>query len=300
MYKMYDTKLVNLQLIYGIAGAREKFEELCVSLMKSNIKHRNVNGVRANPGDGGIDIFVGNWTDNDVDVYQCKYFINGIGESQKDNIRKSFKKVIETVSEKKSKINTWYLCLPIELTNEEKHWFDIWKQENEINKNLSIKLMDAHDISIELMKPENFHIYSEFFKQQVTKPVVVPTVHMLGSDYSGDITISNLGEESAFNVQLVLNRKQYNKLISWSDENCLGHLGRNQEKRLSIGDLSPTSTDVLPSVLSNVKDINNDTLEIDIRYINSNGVMFTTRTIIKIKKVISSIETRVQVETYIQ
>ncbi|MGG2082594.1 hypothetical protein [Lysinibacillus pakistanensis] len=299
MYKMYDTKLVNLQLIYGVAGAREKFEELCKSLIKNKFKEREVKGVRPNPGDGGIDIIVGKWTDENVDIYQCKYFINGIGESQKNNIRDSFKRVLKTVEENGSKINKWHLCVPIELTNEERNWFDNWKEENE-KEDLQIELIDAHDISMDLMKPEHFHIYCEYFKQVVTKPIVVPTIISLFSDFSGTVTFSNLGEESAFNIQVILSRKKGHELLAYSDINYLGHLGKNDKiENLSIGELARNKNLLAPNVISDVKDNINETLEIDIRYMNSSGVMLATRTILKINEIFTD---RVihQIETYIQ
>lgn len=301
MYKMYDTKLVNLQLIYGVAGAREKFEELCISLIKNiNEGKIGVSGVRANPGDGGIDIFVGEWTDEKVDIYQCKYFINGIGDSQKENIRKSFKRVLGTV-EDKTKINKWYLCLPIELTNDEKKWFDNWKSEEEKSKNLNIELMDAHDISLQLMKPENFHIYCEYFKQAVTKPIVVPHIRSLYEDFSGEVIIANLGEESAFNIQVVLSRKQGHELNASSDNNYLGHLGKNDKiEGIEIGRLARKKIYTGHFVIKKVKDTDNETLEMDIRYMNSSGVIFTTRTIIKINEIFSSNDVVFQIETYIQ
>lgn len=54
-----------------------------------------------------------------------------------------------------------------------------------------------------------------------------------------------------------------------------------------------------PNVISDVKDNINETLEIDIRYMNSSGVMLATRTILKINEIFTD---RVihQIETYIQ
>lgn len=45
-------------------------------------KFENAYAVQASPGDDGIDVLVGD-LDGDIIVYQCKYFIDGIGDTQK-------------------------------------------------------------------------------------------------------------------------------------------------------------------------------------------------------------------------
>jgi hypothetical protein len=47
-------KLIDLQLIYGVAGAREKFEDLTSQLVKT--EHPRADKVRIVRGDGGIDV----------------------------------------------------------------------------------------------------------------------------------------------------------------------------------------------------------------------------------------------------
>lgn len=46
-------KIIDLQLIYGVAGAREKFEELASQLIRSELPLAAK--VRVSKGDGGID-----------------------------------------------------------------------------------------------------------------------------------------------------------------------------------------------------------------------------------------------------
>ena len=62
---------------YGEAGARDIFEKICVELFQK--KFENAYAVQASPGDDGIDVLVGD-LDGDIIVYQCKYFIDGIGD----------------------------------------------------------------------------------------------------------------------------------------------------------------------------------------------------------------------------
>ena len=79
---------------FGEAGAREIFEKICVQLFQN--KFENAYAVQASPGDDGIDILVGDIGGN-ICVYQCKYFIDGIGDAQKSQIRESYKTVIRKV-----------------------------------------------------------------------------------------------------------------------------------------------------------------------------------------------------------
>lgn len=113
-----------LLLIYGNeAGARVAFEEACVLTISTKFKDENVQGVKVYHGDGGIDVYVGLLGVEPVDVYQCKFFLNGIGDSQKKQIRDSY----TTASESKSfQLKGWFLCLPQDLSVDEALWFDEW------------------------------------------------------------------------------------------------------------------------------------------------------------------------------
>ena len=55
-----------------------------------------------------------------VDVYQCKYFINGVDDPQKAQIRESFKTASNSPD---FTVNAWYLCLPVNLSVSEARWF---------------------------------------------------------------------------------------------------------------------------------------------------------------------------------
>src|SRR5262249_46437512 len=78
-------KLIDLQLIYGVAGAQAKFDDLSSQLVERD--QPDADKVRIEQGDGGLDVFVGNLTDpHGLEVYQCKFFPQGLGDSQKDQI----------------------------------------------------------------------------------------------------------------------------------------------------------------------------------------------------------------------
>lgn len=116
-------KLIDLQLIYGVAGAREKFEDLASKLVKG--EQPDADKVRIEQGDGGIDVYVGALSDPDgIDVYQCKFYPMGLEDAQKEQIRKSYRNCRDS---KKFKTKSWVICLPVDLTIDEKKWFEDWR-----------------------------------------------------------------------------------------------------------------------------------------------------------------------------
>ena len=81
--------------------------------------------VRVERGDGGIDVYIGELTDpGGIEVFQCKFFPQGLEESQKGQIRESFRRCL---SNPKFKLKKWTLCLPVDLSVDEKRWFEGWR-----------------------------------------------------------------------------------------------------------------------------------------------------------------------------
>ncbi|KLU65771.1 hypothetical protein DEAC_c24010 [Desulfosporosinus acididurans] len=143
---------------YGEAGARDIFEKICIKLFQS--KFENTYGVRVTQGDGGIDVFVGDF-DEEINVYQCKYFIDGVGNSQKEQIRDSFKTVVESDA---YKAKSWYLCLPCILSVEEQKWWSTWKTRSSSSFGISIMLYDGSYLITELIKAD---LYDREFDEDI-------------------------------------------------------------------------------------------------------------------------------------
>jgi hypothetical protein len=155
-------KLTHLQLIYGVAGAREKFEELVGHLIHS--ERTDINRVRVFRGDGGIDVHSGSLSDSaGLDVFQIKFFPDAIGEAQQNQIRESFKRVHENTS---FVTKTWTLCLPIDMSIGEKKWFDEWKIK-QVETGIEIKpVWGALKLEGLLYEERNRHIREQFFKEE--------------------------------------------------------------------------------------------------------------------------------------
>lgn len=143
---------------YGEAGARDIFEKICVELFQSKFEHTH--GVKVTQGDGGIDIFVGDF-DKEIDVYQCKYFIDGVGNSQHSQIKGSYKRVIDS---DKYKVKTWNLCLPCILSIEEQKWWSTWRTSSVKANDIPITLYDGSYLITELKKAG---IYDRVFDEDI-------------------------------------------------------------------------------------------------------------------------------------
>ncbi|WP_148510036.1 hypothetical protein [Hungatella hathewayi] len=144
---------------HGEAGARDLFEKICTELLQARYGN-DAHNIRVSHGDGGIDILVGDLT-KPIDNYQCKYFINGVGKSQKDQIRKSFKRAIETDV---YKMNKWVLCVPCNFTVQEMAWWNKWREEQYNKYKIKIELCDGGYLITQLKK---YSIYEKAFDDDI-------------------------------------------------------------------------------------------------------------------------------------
>ena len=121
-------------------GARKEFENICYSVICKLYPQESVHKIRLNPGDHGIDVFNGDFR-NEINCFQCKFFLDSLTDSRREAIRKSFRTFIKQHIEIPKK--SWTLCLPSTLSYEDYVWWDCWKAKNEETYNLQIKLFDG-------------------------------------------------------------------------------------------------------------------------------------------------------------
>jgi hypothetical protein len=146
-------------------GARILFQRLIASLVRS--KYRDAREIRPNPGDWGIDVLVGKITDRCF-IWQAKYFIDGVEESQKKQIRESFTSLMEKSQEKKFKVDCWTLCLPCNLSPEESIWWDTWQKKMTKKYGVKIELLDETGLRADLESPDCAHIKLGYFGENPT------------------------------------------------------------------------------------------------------------------------------------
>lgn len=148
----------------NIEGARQLFQELIAQIVK--VRHRSAKNIRPAPGDWGIDVLVGKLTSGTCMIWQAKYFINGIGKTQKNEIRRSFIQVVKKSKEFGFKIDVWTLCVPCSLSTKENRWWENWQKKNMRETGVKIELMHELDIKKMLLTPEAEHIRLGFFGNQ--------------------------------------------------------------------------------------------------------------------------------------
>lgn len=157
---------------YELEGARSRFEQICSNLYKRIHSRSNVRKVDVKQGDGGIDIFIGEIGVEPISVIQCKFFPNGIGNSQKNQIRKSFDTVI---SSREFEMIHWTLCIINTLDLDENKWWSTWKSKMLIEYDLSDDFIDLRDgDDLILLLSEN-SLYNIAFEKEA--PIKIDEIH---------------------------------------------------------------------------------------------------------------------------
>lgn len=162
----------------NIAGAREAFEIACETLFRKLNSSKHVSQVKVNMGDGGIDIFIGEFGVEPIEVIQCKFFLDSFDESQKSQIRDSFDTALNS---DKYELKSWILCIPRVIDINENSWWFKWKHKKIklLSKDASfIKLINGNEL-IDLFKANA--LYDQVFKiedslkiAEIFDAVVVP------------------------------------------------------------------------------------------------------------------------------
>lgn len=141
-------------------GARILFQNLVSSLVR--VKYKDARQIRPSPGDWGIDVLVGELSDYCL-VWQAKYFINSVGDSQQKQIRESFEQLMLKSKENNFKVKIWTLCIPCSLSPKETKWWEGWSKKSSTKYDLLIKLMDETELRYQIESPDSEHIRSGYF-----------------------------------------------------------------------------------------------------------------------------------------
>ncbi|KUY17170.1 hypothetical protein BAZ12_18590 [Elizabethkingia miricola] len=145
----------------NMAGARDAFEDSCKELFRKLYPEYHVAKMRVAQGDGGIDIFIGNYGKEPIIVVQCKFFLDDFGSGQKQQIKDSFKKAAES---EEFEVKEWILCMPYVFNQKENEWYFEWRNK-EITRlckeNTFIQFKDGDEL-ISLMK--EYGIYDTVFE----------------------------------------------------------------------------------------------------------------------------------------
>lgn len=152
--------------------ARNILERICLEVLELEYPNDEVQDVRTTQGDGGIDVFISH-ENGDFTIVQCKFYLDDLNSSRKENIKKSYKRAIAT---KGDILTRWVLCTPKVFSNKEHDWWEEWKSEskkefkNEKNKKLKVGLLSGNKF-MRLIKKHG--LYEEYFEvERVDKALV--------------------------------------------------------------------------------------------------------------------------------
>jgi hypothetical protein len=188
---------VNFFELIGPGGkdeGRHVFERLIVQLVR--LGHPAM-GIAASPGDWGIDALVGE-LDEIVSVWQAKYFIDGFGEDQHQQVRESFKAAVKAAEDHDYTIDTWTLCVPVELEPATAQWWSGWRRRTSRTTGIQIDLWTGSALEETLAAPEAEHIARSYFPMSMGAASVPPPATVLpvpaGVHYNDALFIKQLTE----------------------------------------------------------------------------------------------------------
>lgn len=120
------------------------FQRLCFQLLKERHPEQDIRHLDGSSGDEGIDVYAGELYGKPA-IWQCKAFPNGVGKSQKQQIKDSLRTALEHCSPA-----YWILCLSVDLDDPKvARWFEKLKKSYE--EKVNIGKMFASDIVNELL-----------------------------------------------------------------------------------------------------------------------------------------------------
>jgi hypothetical protein len=165
----------------GKEGARTTFERLIAQLV--GLSYAGMKKIEAKSGDWGLDVIVGE-IDDILSVWQAKFFIDGVGDPQKAQIRESLKQVIEKAGEEGFTVNVWTLCVPIDLDPEALKWWTGWKKRRENEHHVRIELLGRTGLEALLLTPDAAHILRAYFPAVAVPAAAPPAVQDVPDDVS--------------------------------------------------------------------------------------------------------------------
>jgi hypothetical protein len=171
---------------------REMFETFCLHLLKERHPGVQIQHVDGSHGDQGVDIFLGNLEGSPV-VWQCKHFPNGVGKSQREQIRLSLKEALRHFHPR-----IWILCLPIDMDTTAHRWFQ--RLAHSYADLVEVKLLQGTDLAHELIHRQSLR--DRFFPDAVIETMQLREI--LGK--TAELTTEELAVVTADNVDKYLDR----------------------------------------------------------------------------------------------
>jgi hypothetical protein len=195
------------QLQYFVPEPRQAFEDLVAMLLQDC---RKIDGrTKVHCGDGGVDGYKGNFAkDADLVIYQIKYFPNPLENSQKQQIRSSFKVASES---ERLRLKEWILCIPTRPTRKDLSWFHEWSGQQTV----PIDMFDGDDLTQLLESPDGGRTRERFrdwgvFSVRSGSPVLQARIECVARDprtrqtFRLNLFLKNRGDRTAEDIKVRL------------------------------------------------------------------------------------------------
>ena len=140
--------------------AKNAFESACMNMLELYYANQKLEPFRQN--------FVNTINTSDEAnetpriILHCKFFFDGLNNSRKGQIRKAFNSSFDVFKTNQIPVSDWILCIPVNLSPEEKNWWDSWSTRTSIDNKINIELFDGENL-ITLLK--KYFLYDNWFAQ---------------------------------------------------------------------------------------------------------------------------------------
>jgi hypothetical protein len=152
---------LDLLALEGEEEGRARFQRLITDMV--GVIHPTAREVRPNPGDWGIDTFVGELDDGVISIWQSKFFRFGVGKAQMAQIRESFKSAVANAEANHLTLESWTLAVPCLLDPEATKWWDGWRKREKARTQVEIGLWQENHLRGHLLRPDFAHVRANYF-----------------------------------------------------------------------------------------------------------------------------------------
>ncbi|MFS4095233.1 serine/threonine protein kinase [Streptomyces sp. AF1A] len=180
-------------------GGRAIFERMIQDLV--GVRYPEVSTVEANPGDWGIDAYVGELFEDEVSVWQSKYFIDGFNKSQQSQVREAYESALKSAKEHGYTLATWTLCMPCNFDGPNEQWWKKWKKKKEGEDSVVIDLWNEAKLRRLLIAEDARAVREQYFNAIATVPAVPtrPVVTLEDPErYDGALFVRQMHEAGMF------------------------------------------------------------------------------------------------------
>ncbi len=138
--------------------ARLAFEEACTDIFEKHYPNQKIEPYRLN--------FVNTIRSHAPEkepphmILHCKFVFDSLNNSRKGQVRKAFQNSVETLKNNQIPVSEWLFCVPNQLNEEEKNWWESWSNRVTIENNIHVELYEGERLITLLQK---YFVFGKWF-----------------------------------------------------------------------------------------------------------------------------------------